>query len=71
MNDKTVVLNKKQWMNCWKDMCDTFGYVPSWDEYMRHFQYFGCVNYVSTDDEGLEIIFKTKKEAADFKAKWI
>lgn len=70
MNTRTVILNNKQWMVCWKDMCDHLGYVPAWDEYYKHFQYFGGISYEGTPDEGFRIIFDTSENAMAFKLTW-
>ena len=46
MNDRTVFLAYDQWMECWREMCDTLGYVPAWDEYP---EYFDCISCDTSD----------------------
>ena len=70
MSSRTVILNHKQWMRCWKDMCSMMGFVPAWDQYMRHFQYFGGINCDLTPDEGFVISFETTNDAVVFKLRW-
>lgn len=64
---KTVILDENQWTKCWSKMCKDLGYVPAWNQYPA---YFGCI-YCDSIDEGLEIVFETKREAMEFKLKWV
>lgn len=68
MNNRTVVLEHDQWMDCWDEMCDALGYIPSWCDYP---EYFNCVSCDSTSFEGLEIVFRNTTDAMAFKLRWI
>lgn len=69
-----VILEPKQWIECWKEMCDTLGYVPSWDQYP---EYFGCIycdpsnHQIHGHDEGLRIVFDNAIDAMAFKLRWV
>jgi len=65
---RVVILEPDRWVRLWKEMCDDFGYIPSWDEYPK---YFGCVicKPIPVNDRAskLRVIFRTKEEALLFK----
>lgn len=63
----TVILNHDQWMNCWEEMHEKLGFWPSWDEYP---DYFDCISCNSTDESGLEIVFKNEEDKVKFILKW-
>jgi len=74
MNNKTVILEPDQWDDCWREMCDTLGYVPAWDQYPK---YFGCISCKPSDhllhghNEGLKIVFENEIDAMAFKLRWV
>jgi len=67
MNDKTVILEYDQWMECWREMCKKLGCVPAWDQYS---DYFGCISCNSTHYAGIKIVFEEATDAMAFKLKY-
>ena len=69
----TVILEPKQWGECWREMCKDLGYVPAWYDYPK---YFGCISCDTSDhqihghDLGFVIVFKEATDAMAFKLKY-
>ena len=69
----SVILEPKQWDECWREMCDELGFVPAWDQYPK---YFGCIFCESTNhhihghDDGFVIVFEEATDAMAFKLKY-
>lgn len=74
MNNKTVILEPDQWMECWKEMCEELGYVPSWDGYSKYFSSISCkpsYHQIHGHAVGLKIVFDNEIDAMAFKLRWI
>ena len=76
MNNRTVILEPKQWDECRREMCEDLGYIPARDQYS---DYFGCISCNTSDHQicdheiGFEfvIVFEKIEDAVAFKLRWI